>query len=57
MWYYWDMSTNSIKCSTISGSGTKVIVDGSGKDQIKLNGIKNGQMTYSIGNTQYTKSL
>ena len=57
MWYYWDMSTNSIKCSTISGSGTKVIVDGSGKDQIKLNGIKNGQMTYSIGNAQYTKSL
>lgn len=57
MWYYWDINTNSVMCSTIEGNGIKVIVDGSGKDQIKLKGIESGYLIYTIGNTQYTKSL
>ena len=57
MWYYWDIDTNSILCSNIAGTVTKVVVDGTDCDKIKLNGISGNVLSYYIGSTQYTRSL
>lgn len=57
MWYYWDIKSNSILCSNIEGTVTKVVVDGSNSGKITLNGITGKTLTYTIGSTKYTKNL
>ena len=57
MWYYWDNNTNSILCSDIMGKTTKTVVDGTGKDKLKLSGLSGNKLSYYIGTTQYTISL
>ncbi len=57
MWYYWDINTNSILCSNIEGTVTKVVVDGSNSGTITLKGISGKVLTYTIGSTQYSRTL
>lgn len=57
MWYYWDINTNSILCSNIEGTITKVVVDGSECERIKLGGITGNVLSYYVGSTQHTRSL
>lgn len=57
MWYYWDMSTNSILCSDIEGKTTQIVYDGSNLGTITLNNISDGMLSYYIGSTLYYIAL
>ena len=57
MWYYLDINSNSILCSNIEGTVTKVVVDGSNLGTISLTGISGNVLSYKIGTTQYSRTL
>lgn len=56
-WYYWDIKTNSIYGSNIEGTLKTLIVNGTSKDSIKLDGITGNKLYYTIGSTQYSTPL
>ena len=58
LWYYYDVDSNSIMRSDIEGKMKTTVVDGSKLTQtVKLIGISDNKLNYSIGNTNMTKSL
>ncbi len=51
------MPEETIMCADINGNRMRTVVDGLGLDKIKLQGIENHQLIYSIGKMQYSKSI
>ena len=57
-WYYRDVNTNSIKCALIDGSEMTTVIDGSAiNKKVTIVSVKNGLLTYKIGDTTYTKTV
>lgn len=57
-WYYKDANTNSIKCALIDGSEMTTVIDGSAlSKKVTIVSVKNGLLTYKIGDTTYTKTV
>lgn len=57
-WYYRDANTNSIKCALIDGSEMTTVIDGSAiNKKVTIVSVKNGLLTYKIGDTTYTKTV
>jgi len=57
LWYYYDAATNSIVSSDILGNNRAVVVDGQGKDTIKITGMSGNVLTYTVSNATKTITL
>ena len=58
LWYYKDISTNTIKASDITGTNTKIIVDGNVlQGTVEIVKVNNGELTYYCDGVEYRKNI